>query len=146
MKNQYFCFRKFMISEQYFLIVQTRSVMLLVSGNVFLEMFMWPLIIPGDLTIQNSVIFVILDIVMFSLPRQLYPTQLTKCWSFSFHHYFSFCVERSSEPAAGQTEHIILEPAHWIWVSSQIWTFYNLWHRESSVLSSLVIVRFLVIL
>ena len=39
-ENQYLGFRKFIRSEQYFLIVQTRSVMVLVRGNVFLEMFM----------------------------------------------------------------------------------------------------------
>ena len=84
-------------------------------------------------------IFVILDIVMFSLPRQLYPPQLTKCWSFQ--HYFPFSVERrvdifcigSSEPLTGETEHIILEPAQWILVvSSQIWTLDILYFMTES--------------
>ena len=55
-----------------------------------------------------------------------FPPQLTKCWSFK--HYSIFSVKRrvvifsigTSEPLAGETEHIILESAQCVLVSSHL--------------------------
>ena len=65
------------------------------DGGGFLEMFMWPVIIPGDLTIKNLVIFVILDIVMSSLPWQLYSTTIRQQFSKVLFRNLSVFSEKS---------------------------------------------------
>ena len=87
--HYYYCGNLLDRSHNIFWLPERRFVMIVESCNVFLEMFMWPLIIPGDLTIKNSVIFVILDIVMFSLPWQLFPytiSQHFQIWRFCFKY------------------------------------------------------------